>query len=60
MRGREIIEQVGKINGGEKDLAALQAIAGLKRFTLVHADAAIQHHFTGDALRGLGRTLAFR
>ena len=59
VRGREIIDQVINSGGAVKDVAALTAIADLKRFTLAHAQVAIQHHFAGDALRGLARTLAY-
>ncbi len=59
VRGRQLIEQVAKSDGAAQDVAALRAIADLKRFTLVHADVAIQHHFTADVLRGLDRTLVY-
>jgi len=49
-RGREILE-----SGSE----GLEAIANLKRFTLAHGDLVIQHHFAGDALSGLSRTLVY-
>jgi len=57
VRGRALLERA---HDSEEGLATLQAIVDLKRFTLVLADVAIQHHFSNDAVHGLGRAVRQR